>query len=361
MYVPRAMYSLRMSFWVVPPIAGPRHALGLGRRDVQRQQDRRRGVDRHRGADLAERQAVEQDRHVGQARDRHPDPADLALRLGRVRVVAHLGRQVEGDRQPGLALLEEVAEAPVGLLGGREAGVLAHRPEPAAVHRRLDATGERVLPGPPEVAILVEAGRVGRGVEVADDDPRRGLERVAPLRGGRQRPSPGGSPASGRGPDRAPPRSDATDGSRVGHRITTSGSPSSTVWPTETSTRSTIPSRGARSSFSIFIASTARSRWPAVTASPGRHRHRHDASRDDGTNVRRAVVGRRRSAGRRPLPQVGVAGVLDLDLEPPAGHDDLDRDAAAGRGPAGARAGRGGARRAGCRSRPVRRPGRSPR
>ena len=48
---------------------------------------------------------------------------------GRVGVVAHLGRQVERDRQAGLALLEEVAEAAVRLLGGGEAGVLAHRPE----------------------------------------------------------------------------------------------------------------------------------------------------------------------------------------------------------------------------------------
>ena len=184
MYVPRAMYSLRMSFWVVPAIAARGDALGLGRGDVEGQQDRRRGVDRHRGADLAERQPVEQDRHVGEARDRDADPADLALRLGCVGVVAHLGRQVEGDRQPGLALLEEVAEALVGLLGGREAGVLAHRPEAAAVHRRLDAPGERVLAGPAEVAVLVEAGGVGRGVEVADHDARRGLERVAPLRGG---------------------------------------------------------------------------------------------------------------------------------------------------------------------------------
>ena len=81
-------------------------------------------------------------------------------------------------------------------------------------------------------------------------------------------PSRGGSPANGRGrigPLPGRPRRRVTSG----HRITTSESPSSTVCPTETSTRSTVPSRGARSSFSIFIASTARSRWPAVTASPG--------------------------------------------------------------------------------------------
>ena len=35
----------------------------------------------------------------------------------RVGVVAHLRRQVEGDRQAGLALLEQVAEAAVGLGG----------------------------------------------------------------------------------------------------------------------------------------------------------------------------------------------------------------------------------------------------
>ena len=137
-----------------------RDALGLGRGDVERQQDRRRGVDRHRRADPVERQALEQDGHVGEAGDRHADPAHLPFRLPGVRVVAHLGRQVERDRQPGLALLEQVAEPAVGLLGGGEAGVLAHRPEAAPVHRRLDAPGERVL------------ARAGR-----DRAPRRGRPR----------------------------------------------------------------------------------------------------------------------------------------------------------------------------------------
>ncbi len=181
------MYSLRMSFWVVPLIRPALDALALGGGHVQGQQDRRRGVDGHRGRDLAERQPVEQDRHVGERRDRDPDPADLALGGRRVGVVAHLGRQVEGHRQAGLALVQEVAEPLVGLLGGREAGVLAHRPEPAAVHRRLDAAGERVLAGAPEVAVLVEAGRVGRGIEVADLDARRRLEPLPALGGGGRR------------------------------------------------------------------------------------------------------------------------------------------------------------------------------
>ena len=70
-----------------------------------------------------------------------------------VRVVAHLRRQVEGDAQAADALREQIAVARVRLGGRPEAGVLPHRPQPAAVHRRLDAAGERKLAGEAEVAI----------------------------------------------------------------------------------------------------------------------------------------------------------------------------------------------------------------
>ena len=60
-----------------------------------------------------------------------------------VRVVAHLGRQVEGDAQAADALAQKVVIAPVGLGRGAKTGILAHGPEPAPVHRRLDATGIR--------------------------------------------------------------------------------------------------------------------------------------------------------------------------------------------------------------------------
>src|SRR4029450_1241593 len=64
-------------------------------------------------------------------------------RHGRVRVVAHLGRQIERDREPGLALLQEEAVALVRLGGGTEARVLPHGPEALSVHLRMDAAGER--------------------------------------------------------------------------------------------------------------------------------------------------------------------------------------------------------------------------
>ena len=74
---------------------------------------------------------------------------------------------------------EQVLEALVRLLGRAEAGEHAHRPELAAVHRRLDAAGERVLPGQPEVAQVVARG-VGRGQHVGDVE-RRSRSRTAGL------------------------------------------------------------------------------------------------------------------------------------------------------------------------------------
>src|SRR5206468_135976 len=71
-----------------------------------------------------------------------PDLADGALVVG---VVAELGRQVEGDGEPVLPPLEQVAEARVRLLGRGEARVLADRPGPAAVHVRVGTARVREL------------------------------------------------------------------------------------------------------------------------------------------------------------------------------------------------------------------------
>ncbi len=245
-----------------------RDALRLGRRDVEGEKDRSRRVDGHRRRDLAERQAVEQDRHVGEARDRHADPADLSLGVGRVRVVAHLGREVERHREARLALLEQIAEPAVRLLGSREARVLTHRPEATPVHRRLDAAGERELAGSAQVAVLVEASRVGGGVEVSDDEARRSLEsglalggsleslgskRFAPAFAGRIEGLAGRPVGSVRRSRVVAPAAAVGAQSRTRRR-----SPTSMVLPAPTARRETTPSRGARSSFCIFIASTTR-------------------------------------------------------------------------------------------------------
>ena len=240
-----------------PGDLGALDALALGGGHVQGDQGGRRRVDRHRGRDLAERDPVDEGLHVGQARDRDADPAHLALRLRGVRVVAHLGRQVEGDREAGLALLQEVAEALVRLDGGREAGVLAHRPEAASVHRRLDAPGERGLAGTAEVALLVDARGVGRACTGPPPRCPR-TSRSAPAVRARPRPPSG---ASYRANDRGRGRPDASRASpRHPHSTTSRRSPSSIVWPGPTATPLIVPARGALSSFCIFIASTTSTR-----------------------------------------------------------------------------------------------------
>ena len=83
-----------------------RHALILGRDDVERQQPGRRGVDRHRCVHPVQRDLVEQRRHVAPVGDRDADLAHLSAGQLVIGVVARLGRQIEGHRQPRLALGE---------------------------------------------------------------------------------------------------------------------------------------------------------------------------------------------------------------------------------------------------------------
>ncbi len=139
-----------------------RDALLLADARVEREQHRRRAVDRHRGRDLAERDPVEERLHVGERVDRHALAPDLAERARVVRVVAHQRGHVERRREARLPVLEQVAEARVRLLRRPEAGELAHRPEPAAVHRGIDAARERIRARPAEVAVVVELDVLGR-------------------------------------------------------------------------------------------------------------------------------------------------------------------------------------------------------
>ncbi len=97
--------------------------------------------------------------------DRDADPSDFALGQRMVRVVAHLGRQVEGDAEAGDALREQVPIPPVGLRRRPEPRVLPHRPEAAAVHRGLDAAGKRERAGKAQLGVRIparERARIGK-------------------------------------------------------------------------------------------------------------------------------------------------------------------------------------------------------
>ena len=148
------------------PVAGD--ALVLCGQLVHQQQRRGRCVDGHRCADLVQRETRKQGAHVIQGVDRHSDLADLTAGNRLVRVVTHLGRQVEGHRKATGAGLDQLVVALIGLFGVAEASVLAHCPRPARVHRRVNPTSEGELPRRPEPIRGVEALERRRVVDLGD-------------------------------------------------------------------------------------------------------------------------------------------------------------------------------------------------
>ena len=179
MYSFCAMYSFRMSVWIVPRSLSRVTPWRLADADVEREQHRRRRIDRHRRRDLPERDAVEQQLHVLERVDRDALTPDLTQRPRVIRVETHQRRHVERRRQPRLAVLEQVAEAPVRLLGRAEARELPHRPQPAAVHRLVHAARERVRTGITQIAVVVDwrpLGPVDR-LDLDAADRRRRLRR----------------------------------------------------------------------------------------------------------------------------------------------------------------------------------------
>ena len=130
---------------------------------VEREQDRGRRVDRHRGRDVLEGDPVEQAPHVLDGRDRDAHLADFALGDRIVGVVADLGRQVERDAQAACAGGEQRVIALVRGLGRREAGVLAHRPQARSVHLRVDTARKRKLAWLAQASLEVGGQAGGRG------------------------------------------------------------------------------------------------------------------------------------------------------------------------------------------------------
>ncbi len=77
-----------------------RHALFLGRDDIEGQDRQDGAVHGHGHGHLVQRDTVEQGPHVVDAVDGHTGHADVAFHPRMVAVVAAVGGQIEGDRQP---------------------------------------------------------------------------------------------------------------------------------------------------------------------------------------------------------------------------------------------------------------------
>src|SRR5690348_15972673 len=112
--------------------------------------------------------------HVRQRTDGYSAFADLSARQFMVGVVAHQGRQIEGDRNAVLSLGEQIAEARVRLLGGAEAGELAHGPKTGAVHGWVDAPRVRRLAGSADGGAVIR--EVGGRIAPADRIAGNGSE-----------------------------------------------------------------------------------------------------------------------------------------------------------------------------------------
>src|SRR2546421_760417 len=80
-----------------------------------------------------------------------------------VRVVPHLGREIERHGEARLPGGEQMAEPRIGRFRSPEAGVLAHGPEPAPIHGGMQAAGERERAGLAQLARRI-AGPVLRTV-----------------------------------------------------------------------------------------------------------------------------------------------------------------------------------------------------
>ena len=100
-----------------------------------------------------------------------PGLADVAEDARVVGVVAAVRGEVEGDRDALAAAVEVAPVERVGFLGRREAGVLADRPRPLRVHRRLRAADERLEPG--QRVRVRQVLRVRRRVQRLDGDALR--------------------------------------------------------------------------------------------------------------------------------------------------------------------------------------------
>ncbi len=161
----------------------PIDAAVLGVGEKKRQDDDGGRVDRHGHRHFAEIDSVEQLGHIVEDAHGDAEPANLTEGASVVGVEAHEGGQVKSGAEAGLALGEQEAEALVGLSRRTEAGELAHGPEPAAVHRSMDAAREGILSRITKIGFGVEAAEAVGRIKRVNGDAANGGGRLLARRG----------------------------------------------------------------------------------------------------------------------------------------------------------------------------------
>ena len=125
-------------------------------------------------------------------RNRHAAFTKLTQRFGLVRVIAHQSGQVEGNAQACLTLLQQVFEARVRFLRSAEAGKHAHRPQFAAVKRRVDSSCIGVLTRKSERGGVIHVRDIKRRIQSVDRFGGGGDKFIGAFRQLRQRFFQGG-------------------------------------------------------------------------------------------------------------------------------------------------------------------------
>ena len=90
-------------------------------------------------------------------------------RLWTMRQYAGFGSAEESNRRYRY-LFEQPLVALVGFLRGAEAAVLAHRPQPSAIHRGLHTARERIAAGQADILIRIEMADTCRRVQYVEFD-----------------------------------------------------------------------------------------------------------------------------------------------------------------------------------------------
>ncbi len=160
----------------------PVRAIFLRDHQVHRPNDGRGRIDGHGGGHLLKGQARQQGFHIREGRNRHAAPSHFTFGQRMVAVVSHQRGQVEGDGKARLALLQQIVQALVGVLGATKSGKLTHRPNLAAIHHGVNATRVGILARVGQVVGVVEFGKVRRGIKLVDGHTRKGGEFLLPLR-----------------------------------------------------------------------------------------------------------------------------------------------------------------------------------
>ena len=146
MNVPRAAYSFRMSFWIVPPSfdgAAPRSSATISYIRSNRPAGALIVIEVVTAPGRSPRTGGAYRRALRSGRR----PSHFAKGAWVIGVETQLRRQIKGDAQPCRSTLQQQPVTGVALLDRGEAGVLAHGPASPAIHRGINAAGERERSG----------------------------------------------------------------------------------------------------------------------------------------------------------------------------------------------------------------------